>query len=429
LYDAQGIPDLYGELFSDNGRIVLSGGSDSWYEDINTHRIKTDNGRIETAWQSAYNALFLVNNVLDRLESTDVVFSSAELKQRLQAEATFVRAVIYFHLVQAFGDVPLLTHVVSPDNSYEYLRADKSAVYAQISKDMIYARDVLPPSYTGADVGRATTYAASAFLAKTCLLTGETAQAQTELERIINSGLYSLDANNDGTINPSDYEHLFLPNVKNSRESVFEIQYLAGANQSNSTHQIAYAPYHWAFHLPGSTTTFRGYGINTPSDDLLGEYEPLDPRKDISIYSGYVDLDNNNFVDYPFTLKFYDPDQEYPGQNYEAIRYADILLLYSEVTGNPSYLNEVRARVGLPAYGESGYPAQYNTLVKAIEHERRVELAFEFHRMFDLVRTGRALDVLNGKGYQLTGKDLLFPVPQIEIDTNPQLTQNEAYIK
>jgi hypothetical protein len=427
IYDAHGIPDLYGELFSDNGIIVLASGANSWYEDINKHRIKTDNGRIETAWQTSYNAIYLANNVIDQLDKTTVSFSSDILKQRLRAEALFVRSVIYFNLVQAFGDIPLLLRVVSPDDSYDYIRIDKNTVYEQLIVDLSAARDILPESYTGNDVGRITKYAAAAVLAKTCLLAGRPDQAKIELERIISSGLYSLDANKDGVTNADDYSHLFQPATKNSKESVFEIQYLTGINQANSEHQTAYAPYSWAFHLPNSVETFRGYGYNTPSDDLIGEYESGDPRKDLSIYPGFVDLDNNNFVDYPFTVKYYDPNWQYPGQNYEAIRYADILLLYSEITNDPLYLNQVRARAGLPEYGSPDYPARYSTLALAIEHERRIEFAFEFHRMFDLVRTGRAINVLKEKGYDLTTGDLLFPIPQIEIDINPDLTQNEAY--
>lgn len=427
VYNAGSVSDLFGELFSDNVEIVFAAGGNSWPEDINTHRIKTDNGKIRSAWQTAYSALFLTNNVIDQLDKTSVEFETPNLKQRLRAEAVFVRSVIFFNLVQAFGDIPMPLNAVSPDESYKYLRVDKKTVYQQIIDDLKSCKDALPPSYTGTNIGRATSYAVSAFLAKTYLLNSDHTSAQTELKRIIDSGFYSLDANNNGVIDESDYAYLFHESTKNCKESIFEIQYLAGANQVNSGHQGAYTPFHHAFHLPGSTQTWRGEGMNTPNDDIIGEYEPGDPRKDISIYPGYVNLDNDLFVDYPFTMKFYDPNWQNPGQNFEAVRYADILLLYSEVTNDPSYLNQVRARVGLPAFGSAGYPSEYDTLEKAIEHERRVELAFEFHRMFDLVRTGRALTVLNSKGFNLSANSLLFPLPQIEIDINPGLTQNDAY--
>ena len=132
-------------------------------------------------------------------------------------------------------------------------------------------------------------------------------------------------------------------------------------------------------------------------------------------------------MDHPYTNKFYDPDWQNPGQNFEIIRYADILLLYSELTGDVSYLNQVRARVGLPPFGSESYPKEYNTLALAIEHERRVELAFEFHRFFDLKRTGRALAVFNSKGFDLSEEDMIFPIPLVEIDINPSLNQNPGY--
>ncbi len=105
-----------------------------------------------------------------------------------------------------------------------------------------------------------------------------------------------------------------------------------------------------------------------------------------------------------------------------------MLLLLSEATDDPKYLNEVRARVGLPAYGTANYPtAKYPTLALAIEHERRVELALEFHRFFDLKRTGRALDVVKKtKPIQNAGQ-LVLPIPQIVIQQNPAITQNDAY--
>jgi hypothetical protein len=110
------------------------------------------------------------------------------------------------------------------------------------------------------------------------------------------------------------------------------------------------------------------------------------------------------------------------------LRYADVLLLLSEATGDAAYLNQVRARVGLAAFGSAGYPsAQYPTLALAIEHERRVELALEFHRFFDLKRTGRALTVLTAKGKPATEQRLILPIPQYVITQNSKITQNPGY--
>ncbi|MEX2568217.1 MAG: RagB/SusD family nutrient uptake outer membrane protein, partial [Cyclobacteriaceae bacterium] len=126
--------------------------------------------------------------------------------------------------------------------------------------------------------------------------------------------------------------------------------------------------------------------------------------------------------------KYFDPNWFNPGQNFEIIRYADILLMYAEVTGNADYLNMVRNRVGLPPYGSPEYPSDlYPTLELAIEHERRVELGMEMHRFFDLIRTGRATEVMQGKVSSFDNNKLHFPIPQYAIDVNPGLTQNPGY--
>ena len=110
------------------------------------------------------------------------------------------------------------------------------------------------------------------------------------------------------------------------------------------------------------------------------------------------------------------------------LRYADLLLLLSEASGDPQYLNKVRARAGLPAFGTAGYPsAKYPTLDLAIEHERRMELALEFHRWFDLKRTKRAVTVLTAKGKPVNENKLLLPIPQNARDQNEKLTQNTGY--
>jgi hypothetical protein len=331
-------------------------------------------------------------------------------------------------MVRAWGDIPLPLMPLSPEESYNYLREDKEVVYQQIINDLIYCKNNLPESYSGRDIGRITKYGASSVLAKVYLTTGDAQNAGKELKEIIDSDLYSLDANADGIVNADDYRYLFHPDTKNSKASLVEVQYLGGENAANSNHQQQYTPFHWAFHLPEMSETFRGNGMNTPTQDIINEFEPNDTiRKSISVYPGYVNLDTDQFVEYPFTMKFYDPNWRYAGQNFEIIRYADILLMYSEVTNDPAYLNMVRTRVGLPGYGEPGYPAGYNTLAKALEHERRIELCFEFHRFFDLVRTGRAVEVMQAKGYDINQDKLLFPIPLRALDVNPKLDQNNGY--
>lgn len=429
LADAQNVADLYGELFSDNTYIAFQLGGTPVDDPISRHEIRSSNARILDAWENSYNSIYICNNVLFQIEKTDAQVEES-LKSRWMAEATFVRSFAYFNLVRAFGDIPLITSKISPTEAYDYLRESKDKVYQQLITDLTYAKNNLPATYSGENIGRVTKYGASALLAKIYLTIGDESAAKSELEFIINSNQFSLDANNDGAVNVDDYQYIFAPETKNCKSSVLEAQYLAGPNAFNSNHQTEYTPYHHAFHLPGIDDVFRGGGVNTPTDDMSAEFEDGDPRKEISICPGYINLSTGEFVDYPFTMKFFDPEWTNPGQNFEVIRYADILLMYAEVTGDVGYLNMVRSRVGMPLFGSDGYPSNlYPTLDLAIEHERRIELCFEMHRMFDLVRTGRAAAVLDGKttipGFR--SDRLLFPIPEYAIDVNPDLTQNNGY--
>lgn len=427
IYGAHSVADIYGELYSDNTHIAFQLGGTPVDDPISRHEISTNNDRIREAWDNSYNAIFICNNVIHVLENTEVEVDPA-LMTRWIAEATFVRAVAYFNLVRAFGGVPLITKKITPLEAYDYLRESPDAVYQQIITDLTFARQNLPPSYSGNDVGRITNYAAAAFLAKVYLTRGDAAAARAELEYIINSGQYSLDANGDGVTNVDDYLYIFAPETKNSRASILEAQYLSGPNAFNSNHQFAYMPYHHAFNLPGASGSFRGGGVNTPTDELAAEFEPGDPRLETSIRPGYINQATGEFIKYAHTMKFYDPNYEYAGQNFEIIRYADILLMYAEVTGDPQYLNMVRERVGLPPFGSAEYPSDlYPTLELAIEHERRMELCFEMHRFFDLVRTGRVAEVMAPKVPGFSAERILFPIPQYAIDVNPRLEQNPGY--
>jgi starch-binding outer membrane protein, SusD/RagB family len=431
IYNSSGIVDFYGEMSSDNTEMIFVAGTAFDYGHINDHSILSYNARILSAWNTCYNAIYICNKVIHEVEKTGVAIGE-NIKNQMLGEALLVRSLIYFNMVRAWGDIPLITSVISPTAAYAYLRESKANVYQQIIADLNFAKANLPESYTGKNVGRVTRYGAAGVLAKIYLTLNDLPAARSEMEFIINSGRFSLDANNDGVINTEDYQYLFAPATKNSKESILEVQYLAGTNAFNSGHQSEYAPFHHAFNLTDlgvPNSVFRGSGHNTPTPDLTAEYEEGDPRKDLTIFPGYTNQSTGEFVEYPFTIKYFDPNWTNPGKNLYVIRYADILLMYAEVTNDPAYLNMVRERVGLPTYGSPDYPSDlYPTLAEAIEHERRVELAFEFHRFFDLVRTGRALEVMHSKGYtNLTEERLLFPIPQHAIDVNSDLTQNPGY--
>lgn len=424
LYDSTTIPAFYGELQSDNAYVYMTSGGGGSHNFIPSFNLNSGH----LSWDGYYNSVFICNNIIEILENTEVSIA-ADLKLRLIAEATLVRSFFYFNMVRVWGGVPLITKKISVEESYEQLRESPDKIYKQIITDLNFAKNTLPEAYSNNDVGRVTRYAAAAILAKVYLTIGNKAEAKNELEFIINSNRFSLDANNDGSVNMDDFRHLFAAKTKNSKASILEAQYMSGVNAFNSKHQPDYTPFYQEFHLPGYTLTRRGNGLMTPTDDLISEFEDGDPRLEASIEMGFVNLATGEFIYYPYPKKFYDPDIENPGQNFEIIRYADILLMYAEVTDDPTYLNMVRERAGMPLFGTDDYPSDlYPTLDLAIEHERRVELALEFHRFFDLVRTGRAIEVMQSKGYQRINNDrLLWPIPQNAIDVNPNLVQNPGY--
>jgi len=179
--------------------------------------------------------------------------------------------------------------------------------------------------------------------------------------------------------------------------------------------------------------TKYGGGMNMVTDDLYNEYEATDVRRDASFYTGYTK--GTVFVPIKFNKKWVDLTAPLDGggeacnNNFMILRYADILLLLTEATGDVQYMNKVRLRAGLPAYGTAGYPsATYPTVALALEHERRMEFALEFQRWYDLKRTGRAVAVLTAKGKAVNANKLLLPVPQYAIGQNPNLLpQNPGY--
>jgi hypothetical protein len=414
---------------SDNTKIKLVSGFAYTVVEIDKYRIDPENGDVEDAWNDSYNAIYKCNNVLHHVEKIDFEVNDTK-KERWKAQAIFVRSLIYFNMVRAWGAIPYIDKKITYEEAYDYLRTEPATIYENLIDDLNYCKGVLPESWSGEDVGRVTKYGAAAVLAKIYLRLGQESDAQSELEFIMGSNRFSLDANEDGAVDTNDFAHLFKPDVKNCKASILEAQYMGGQNAFNSNHQGAYAPFEWAFHLPGQDRAWRGSGFCTPSENLINEFEPEDPRKELSLKEGYRNLDTDEWSQFPYTIKFYDPDWEFPGQNFEIIRYADILLMYAKVTEDPQYLNMVRSRVGLPAYGSEDYPSdKYPNLDRAIEHERRVELAFEMHRFFDLTRNGRALEVIakNRPDLELNEYELLWPIPQDAIDVNPELTQNSGY--
>lgn len=426
---------VFGEIPSDNTRNQLSG-SVTTQNEFDQFYIDTQNSMIANFWKAAYKVINRTNTVLGRIDGIEI---NTELANRYKLECKFIRALMYFNLVRVYGDVPLVLKEISISESYDILREPKENVYNQIIADLKEAQD-LPVSYSTAEDGRATQGAAKALLANVYMTLHKYAEAETILAEIINSGRYSLLENTPGSLNIDGYKNVFSPVNHNSKEGIFEIQFLKGGYGEGSNYANNFAPENSGTNVVAVGGTG---GNNIPEMDIYNAYEEGDLRRDFSMSLGYYDnRKNNEWVESRYVCKFMDvPYQNNDASNnYPVIRYADVILMYAEALNQNGktaeackYLNMTRRR-GFGYQTTETSSVDLQTTDKAqfalmVEQERRVELAFENHRWFDLIRTGRAVEVMRSKGFSLNETNLICPIPQKQIDVNPKLTQNDYRIE
>ena len=426
---------VFGEIPSDNTRNQLSG-SVTTQNEFDQFYIDTQNSMIANFWKAAYKVINRTNTILGRIDGIEI---NTELANRYKLECKFIRALMYFNLVRVYGDVPLVLKEISISESYDILREPKENVYNQIIADLKEAQD-LPVSYSTAEDGRATQGAAKALLANVYMTLHKYAEAETILAEIINSGRYSLLENTPGSLNINGYKNVFSPVNHNSKEGIFEIQFLKGGYGEGSNYANNFAPENSGTNVVAVGGTG---GNNIPEMDIYNAYEEGDLRRDFSMSLGYYDnRKNNEWVESRYVCKFMDvPYQNNDASNnYPVIRYADVILMYAEALNQNGktaeackYLNMTRRR-GFGYQTTETSPVDLQTTDKAqfalmVEQERRVELAFENHRWFDLIRTGRAVEVMRSKGFSLNETNLICPIPQKQIDVNPKLTQNDYRIE
>lgn len=426
---------VFGEIPSDNTRNQLSG-SVTTQNEFDQFYIDTQNSMIANFWKAAYKVINRTNTVLGRIDGIEI---NTELANRYKLECKFIRALMYFNLVRVYGDVPLVLKEISISESYDILREPKENVYNQIIADLKEAQG-LPVSYSTAEDGRATQGAAKALLANVYMTLHKYAEAETILAEIINSGRYSLLENTPGSLNIDGYKNVFSPVNHNSKEGIFEIQFLKGGYGEGSNYANNFAPENSGTNVVAVGGTG---GNNIPEMDIYNAYEEGDLRRDFSMSLGYYDnRKNNEWVESRYVCKFMDvPYQNNDASNnYPVIRYADVILMYAEALNQNGktaeackYLNMTRRR-GFGYQTTETSPVDLQTTDKAqfalmVEQERRVELAFENHRWFDLIRTGRAVEVMRSKGFSLNETNLICPIPQKQIDVNPKLTQNDYRIE
>ncbi|WP_333885874.1 RagB/SusD family nutrient uptake outer membrane protein [Sphingobacterium siyangense] len=442
---------LYNEERSDNsGRNDNQSNAGEPFQ-FNDFSLLPSNTYLKTHWSAMYAAISRCNVVLSHVD--DVSFTSTELKGRYIAEAKFVRALLYFHMVRKFGDIPLSTvQVTSKEQANELaFRQKESVVYEQIIKDLTEALSSnLPNTQKDYVIGRASKSAINAILGQVYLTLGATqtsgsAENFAKAEQYLNA---AYQMRTFGKLNEIPYADVFDVTKKNScKELVFQIQYKQGDQNYSSSIARNYQ-------ARGETINSR-YNSTGAGEvaklDLIKDYEQDDIRKGFS-----VKFAANTQVNDWFVTKFRDNSDAagtngWGGNDWILIRYADVMLLLAEAKYHLgkdaeaiALLDQVRERAGLPSYATSmlntTYRSKYPTLKEAILHERRVELAFENQRWFDLIRNYNAQELVtyfktksqadygNAKISNISTKDRYYPIPFDEYKLDPaRMYQNPGY--
>ncbi|GAA4311560.1 RagB/SusD family nutrient uptake outer membrane protein [Pontixanthobacter gangjinensis] len=423
---------MLGEIASDN---TLAGGESATdvpgIQEIDDMEHTPVNQQLRDIWSWMFAGVNRANYILEFQDKIDF-----EGKNEIIAQARFLRAYYYFELVKWFGDVPLaVDRRIQFGEQFNIPRTPKSEVYALIEEDLIFASANLPA--TQAQEGRITSGAAQALLGKAYLYQNKFAEAATAFEPVIN-GPYSL---------VEDYNSIFEPEGENNSESIFEVQYTdkegAGFGCLQCSEGNVAVGFNGIRNYSGPVFE-SGFSFNVPVQEVVDVFTEDDIRKDVAIldieawaaetgatyaegyeHTGYY---NRKYIARQGDLNTGDANLTNPN-NYRAIRLADVLLMAAEANYKKAssdeekarqYLNRVRERAGLEEVSLSG-----SSLLNQIYEDRRLELVGEGHRFFDLVRTGRAAEEIDG--FQ-TGKHELFPIPAIEIELAGNIwEQNPGY--
>lgn len=411
-----------GDVISDN---CYAGGDNPDNMALDLFTYNALNGNIARDWSDCYYVIGVANSAIAQIEPSTDPALTASRKNEMLGEARFMRAFEYFDAVRLWGNIPIVLIPVDATNSETLiktsggLQAPPDTVYAAILNDLWFAKGVVSDVGTNASKFIVSKGAVNALLAKVyaTMSPAKWDSVAYYCDQVIPK--YTLLAN---------YNDLWDINNKNNSESIWEIQY-DGYNSSVGN---------W---IPSQ---FIGDGwkkFETPTNDLVkafnDEGDLVRSNASISFVNyGWPDKYWTNPSNYPILSKYTDPNNGL--NNMYMIRLADILLLRAEaynassdVSNAATLVNQVRARAGLPATTATSQ----SDMALAIEKERRLEMAFEGQRWFDLLRTGRALDVMNAQkdgsgnnlGYNVQKYQLLLPIPQTQIDLNPLLKQNPGY--
>lgn len=377
--------------------------------DIDHFTEKPSNGILSSYWANSNNNVYRCNLLLDQIDGANF---AENLKKQYKGEAMFIRALNYFNMYRIWGGVPATKHVVSAAEALKVARYSDEQMFDLIAGDLkeIVDNNYLPETYSSADMGRATSGAAKALLGKVYLTFHKWTEAKDILSQLI--GKYQL---------VSPIAQVFNVDNKNNNEIIFAV--------------------HFNKEIEGEGHSYW-YNLTNASDDtnqtssLLNTFPTGDARKDLITY---VQVEKNVRL----MNKFYDtksPTFKTVGNDQILLRYADVLLMYAEALNEIQYdasegslalkyLNAVRQRAGISNLTAKQLPTQ-EKFRKSILVERQREFPYEGQRWFDLVRMGFAKSVMAENGVEIKDYQLLFPIPQQEIEKvgdKSILWQNPGY--
>lgn len=388
---------LYGGLSADELYFYTPGTRDEFTKNQIT---QANHFTIDNAfWKPAYKNIYAANLAIEKLAASQQL--SVSLKKQLTGEAKFIRAFCYFHLVNLFGDVPLITLSKYQDAAISP-RAASAEVYSQILLDLNDAKMLLSPKYVSMERVRPNKWTAAALLSRCYLYIKRWQEAETEASSIIASGDYFLESNLNNVF------------IKNNTEAIWQLMPVRPGANTYEALEI----------LPLSNFSSPTYLLTSR---LRNSFENGDNRKLAWIKSRVF---NNDTVYFPYKYKM--SNNPILSEYYSVFRLAEQYLIRAEAEVNQNKITEavadinfIRNRAGLP--NTSANSSQL--LKQAIEKERQAELFCEWgHRWYDLKRTGRANDVLSIlKPGTWQPTDILWPIPQQEINLNPSLIQNPGY--
>ena len=401
--------------------VPRAGGSDP----LDLYQYGPTHGTITEMWWMMYMTISRANVALNRISGIEM---NENNKKALLAEARFMRAMAYFRLVRFYGDVPLILDPTVDMRNVNVERTPTATVYEQIIEDLEYAELNLPdPGNT--EEGRPSSLAATGILARVYLTRQEWSMAAQKAKEVIDSGKFDL---------MEDFPDVFRPETQPNQENIFVMNFVAGMPGDQQWELKYYLP------TEIDDAVARGLGRYVPSKEhLYDTYEEGDLRRDWTMWTSFTHEGEtwtfaphwHKFMDYATLDNTDDNNNDIP-----LLRYAHILLIYAEALNEMNgpteeayeALNQIKRR----AYGENvkiSSSVDYEGLNQsefrqAIYQERKWEFAGEWIRWFDLKRTGRLIPIMTETmDFPIPERYLLFPIPQREMDANPNLVQNPGY--